>query len=109
LDGQRQVIFITGEAGIGKTTLIDTFQDHAASRPNLRIVRGQCVEGFGGKEPYYPVLEALGQLIRDAPDSPLVSILIKIKRAPTWLIQFSSLVKAEQRQAPQKETLGTTR
>jgi DNA-binding winged helix-turn-helix (wHTH) protein/predicted ATPase len=107
LSGQRQVIFITGEAGIGKTTLLDVFHQRATSRPHLRIARGQCVEGFGGKEAYYPVLEALGQLIRDDAGSPVVQILVK--RAPTWLIQFSSLVKAEQREALQRETLGTTR
>jgi len=107
LNGHRQVIFVTGEAGIGKTTLVDVFHQRAAFRPNLRIARGQCVEGFGGKEAYYPVLEALGQLIRDDANSPVVQALIK--RAPTWLIQFSSLVKVEQRGALQRETLGTTR
>jgi DNA-binding winged helix-turn-helix (wHTH) protein/predicted ATPase len=107
LNGQRQVIFVTGEAGIGKTTLLDVFHQRAVFRPNLRIARGQCVEGFGGKEAYYPVLEALGQLIRDAGDSPVVQILIK--RAPTWLIQFSSLVKGAEQEALQREVLGTTR
>jgi len=54
LRGQRQLIFITGEAGIGKTTFIDVFHQKAARHSNLRIARGQCVEGFGGKEAYYP-------------------------------------------------------
>jgi DNA-binding winged helix-turn-helix (wHTH) protein len=107
LNGHRQVIFVTGEAGIGKTTLVDVFHQRAAFRPNVRIARGQCVEGFGGKEAYYPVLEALGQLIRDAEGSPVIQALVK--RAPTWSIQFSSLVKAEQREALRRETLGTTR
>ena len=66
LKAQRQVIFITGEAGVGKTTLIDEFHQTATRRPNLRVVRGQCVEGFGGKEAYYPVLEALGHWVRDS-------------------------------------------
>ena len=107
LKGQRQVIFITGEAGIGKTTLADVFHQRAAFRPNLRIARGQCVEGFGGKEAYYPVLEALAQLLHEADGVPVVQALVK--RAPTWLIQFPSLVKAEQREALQKEILGATR
>src|SRR5215469_5905394 len=55
LQGQRQVVFITGEAGIGKTTLADLFHQSASFRPNLRVARGQCVEGFGGKEAYYPM------------------------------------------------------
>ena len=106
LRGQRQAIFVTGEAGIGKTTLVDAFHQRAAFRPNLRIARGQCVEGFGGKEAYYPVFEALGQLIRDADGSSVIQVLAK--HAPTWLIQFSALVKAEQREALRRETLGTT-
>ena len=107
LRGQRQVVFVTGEAGIGKTTLVDVFHQRTAGYPNMRIARGQCVEGFGGKEAYYPMLEALGQLTRDADRSPIVQTLTT--RAPTWLIQFPSLVKAEQRQALQREILGATR
>lgn len=107
MKAQRQVLFVTGEAGIGKTTLVDTFYQRAAFRNNLRIARGQSVEGFGGKEAYYPVLEALGQLIRDAEGAPVVQSLLKL--APTWSIQFSGLVKSEQREALQRETVGTTR
>ncbi len=107
LDGQRQVVFVTGEAGIGKTTLLDAFQQRAAGYPSLRIARGQCIEGFGGKEPYYPMLEALGTLLHSEEESALVQLLAK--RAPTWLIQFPSLVKAEQRESLQREIQGTTR
>src|SRR5262245_29367419 len=106
LKGQRQLVFITGDAGIGKTTVADLFHQRAAFRPNLRIARGQCAEGFGGKEAYYPVLEALGQLIRESDGNPIVQALAKC--APTWLIQFPSLVKPEQRDALQKEILGAT-
>ena len=107
LDGQRQLVFVTGEAGIGKTTLLDAFQQRAAGYPSLRIARGQCIEGFGGKEAYYPMLEALGALLQGEQESALVPLLAK--RAPTWLIQFPSLVKAEQRESLQREILGTTR
>ena len=100
-------MFVTGEAGIGKTTLVDVFHQWAARRPNLRVARGQCVEGFGGKEAYYPMLEALGQLIRDSDINPVAQILAK--RAPTWWIQFPSLVKAEKREALHREILGATR
>jgi DNA-binding winged helix-turn-helix (wHTH) protein len=61
LKAQRQMIFITGEAGIGKTTLVDEFHQTATRRPNLRVVRGQCVESFGGKvsSPLWP--DAVGR------------------------------------------------
>jgi len=107
LRGQRQVIFVTGEAGIGKTTLVDSFHQQAVRNHTLRVARGQCVEGFGGKEAYYPMLESLGQLTRNPDGNPVVPILAK--RAPTWLIQFPALVKAEQREALQREILGATR
>ena len=80
----------------------------ATRHPNLRVVRGQCVEGFGGKEAYYPVLEALGQWVRDVGRWCAV-VHTLAKQAPTWLIQFPSLIKAEQREALQKEILGATR
>src|SRR5262249_25504037 len=44
---------------------------------------------------------------RDADGGPIVQTLST--RAPTWLIQFPSLVKAEQREALQREILGATR
>jgi len=107
LKGQRQIIFITGEAGVGKTTVIDKFHQAAARRSNLTVIRGQCVEGFGGKEAYYPVLEALGQWARDVAGDRVVHTLAN--QAPTWLIQFPSLIRAEQREALQSEILGATR
>src|SRR5262245_54681757 len=107
LAGQRQVIFVTGEAGIGKTKLVDLFQNRAARGPEIVIIRGQCIEGFGGKEAYYPILEALGHFASQAQESNALQLLAKI--APTWLIQFASLVNAEQRDALQKDVVGTTR
>src|SRR5262249_13067022 len=106
LRGHRQVIFVTGEAGGGKPTLPGVFHQHVAGRPQVRIARGQCVEGFGGKEAYYPLLEALGQLTRGRGGAPVVQTLAE--RAPTWLSQFPSLVTAEQREALQRDLLGTT-
>jgi len=105
--GQRQIIFIAGEPGIGKTTLVDSFHRHVSGQWNVRTARGQCVEGFGGKEPYYPMLDALGQLTRTPNAVAIVQTLAR--RAPTWLIQFPSLIKPDQREALQREILGATR
>lgn len=107
LQGQRQIIFVTGEAGVGKTTLLDAFHQAAAASANLRITRGQCVEGFGGKEAYYPVLEAVGQLLRDSDHGPIVDSFAK--RAPTWLVQFPALLDSDQQQTLKKEIIGATR
>jgi DNA-binding winged helix-turn-helix (wHTH) protein len=58
--GERQVVFVTGEVGIGKTALVDAFCHELGAE--WSVARGQCVDGFGEKEEYYPVMEALGQL-----------------------------------------------
>ena len=107
LVGQRQMILITGEPGIGKTTVVDAFQRMAASREGVRVVRGQCAEGFGGKEAYYPVLEATGQLVRGPGSAAVIQVLTS--QAPSWLIQFPALLGPGQREALQRELLGATR
>jgi hypothetical protein len=43
----RRVIFVSGEPGIGKTTLTRAFLDFAASDHRVWIGRGQCVEQYG--------------------------------------------------------------
>ncbi len=105
--GQRQIVFVTGEPGIGKTTLVDEFQRQAAKVVDLRLARGQCVEGYGSKEAYYPVLEALGRLCRGSRGECLVQTLAV--QAPTWLVQFPALVRREHREMLQREILGATR
>ena len=107
LEGSRQIVFVTGEAGIGKTALLDEFQRQAAAGTPVRIARGQCVEGYGGKEPYYAVLEAVGGLCNGPEGESVVRILAA--QAPTWLVQFPSLVTREQREMLQREIQGTTR
>ncbi len=106
--GQRQIVFVTGEPGIGKTALIDEFQRQAAAKVvDLGIARGQCVEGYGSQEAYYPVLEALGGLCRGSKKECLVQTLAV--HAPTWLVQFPALVRREHREMLQREILGATR
>ena len=105
---KRQIVFVTGESGIGKTALVDAFLHQAAlNEPGLRIAGGQCVEGYGGKEPYYPMLEALGQLTRGPGSGSVVATLAA--QAPTWLAQFPALLKQEHRETLQREILGATR
>jgi DNA-binding winged helix-turn-helix (wHTH) protein len=106
LGGQRQIVFVSGEPGIGKTSLVDEFQRQAAVDA-LRNARGQCVEGYGGTEAYYPMLEALGKLCRHTGGDSLVQVLAS--QAPTWLVQFPALVTREQRETLRRELLGATR
>jgi DNA-binding winged helix-turn-helix (wHTH) protein/predicted ATPase len=108
LRGQRQLVFVTGEPGIGKTALVDAFQQQAtADVSGLRIARGQCLEGYGGMEAYYPMLEALGELCRGPGGDAVVQTLAT--HAPTWLVQFPALLTCAHRETLQRELLGATR
>jgi tetratricopeptide (TPR) repeat protein len=106
LRGERQVVFVTGEPGIGKTTVVETFLEQASAARPLWIARGQCLEQFGAGEAYLPVLEALSRLCREPGSASLVALLKQY--APTWLVQLPSLVSATDRDTLQREIFGAT-
>ena len=79
IDGPGQMVAVTGEPGIGKTTVVDSFL--LEINGTCAIGRGRCSERLAGTEPHLPVLEALNELTTDNPR--LTDILGA--RAPTWL------------------------
>jgi DNA-binding winged helix-turn-helix (wHTH) protein/tetratricopeptide (TPR) repeat protein len=99
VNGQRQLLWVAGDAGVGKSTLLETFvrQSGAAG-----IGQGQCVEQYGSGEPYLPVLQALGDLCREYSElGPLMRAA-----APTWLLQIPWLVAESERGALARELVG---
>jgi hypothetical protein len=83
---------VSGESGIGKTTLTRAFADSLATHRAIRIGRGQCVDQYGAGEPYLPILKALTRLCREPGGEKLIEILHRI--APAWLTHMPSLVSA---------------
>jgi predicted ATPase len=104
--GQRQVVFVTGEPGIGKTTLVDAWCADSAAETPLWVARGQCLDHHGVGEAYLPVLEALGQLCRGSAGVSLVARLAQ--HAPTWLMQMPALLSTADLEALQRRALGAT-
>ena len=105
LSGERQIVFVTGEAGIGKTALVDTFARYVGFDRSIRISTGQCLEQFGVGEAYMPILEAIGRLCRE--DEHVVEVLRA--HAPMWLMQMPSLLSNSEREALSREVSGATR
>jgi DNA-binding winged helix-turn-helix (wHTH) protein/tetratricopeptide (TPR) repeat protein len=94
--GERQLVWLAGDAGIGKTTVVDRF---AAEIGADLVAQGQCIEQFGAGAPYLPIFEALKVVCRR--DSAVVPLLRQV--APTWLVQMPWLVADEDRAALQLE------
>jgi DNA-binding winged helix-turn-helix (wHTH) protein/tetratricopeptide (TPR) repeat protein len=98
-NGRRTLVWVAGEPGIGKTTLIEHF---VAGLGDAACVRGQCVEQYGAGEPYLPVLEAIAELCRkDSTVAPLLRAT-----APTWMLQLPWLSTVEERDALRRELAG---
>ncbi|MBI3247508.1 MAG: AAA family ATPase [Deltaproteobacteria bacterium] len=107
LAGEQQLLFITGESGIGKTALIDTFLAQIAEDPRLWIARGQCVAHYGEGEAYLPVFEALHRLCHEPGHERFLSLLNRY--APLWLAQMPSLLTPQDRDRLQREVRGATK
>jgi predicted ATPase/DNA-binding winged helix-turn-helix (wHTH) protein len=83
--GQRQVVFISGEAGIGKTALVESFlRRHAHA--DTWSAQGRCIEQYGTGEAYLPVLEALEHLAHTVGVDAFREVLARY--APAWLGQL---------------------
>ena len=106
LEQKRRVLFVTGDPGIGKTTLIDVFLAQIAAPQGALIAAGSCVEQFGTGEAYLPVLAALGAACRAPDGERLVDVLGR--HAPMWLAQMPGLIADENLKALHLRIQGAT-
>jgi DNA-binding winged helix-turn-helix (wHTH) protein/predicted ATPase len=106
LGGDRQVVFVTGEPGIGKTTIVNAVWSEAALR-GMWVARGQCLEHYGAGEAYLPVLDGLSRLGRSPDRERLIELLRR--HAPSWLLELSSLISAPERDALRQQVIASTR
>ena len=106
MKGSRQVVFVTGESGIGKTTQIEMFLS-AVSSQNPGVLRMRCVERFGQGEALLPMIEAIEKRCGARGGRKLVELLYR--HAPVWLAQLPSVLQPEERAALQREIFGASR
>jgi DNA-binding winged helix-turn-helix (wHTH) protein/predicted ATPase len=107
LQGVRQTIFITGEPGIGKTTIVQSILEDAGKIPGIRIIRGQCMEHYGAGEAYLPVLDGFSRLCKSPEETQVLDLLRR--QAPTWLSQMPSVLPQLERDTLQSQFAGATR
>ena len=105
--GQRRVMFLAGETGIGKTALMEHFVAEVARQGKAQIARGQCVEQYGACEAYLPWLDALSHLSTAYGQARLAAILRRYARM--WLAQLPWLIGANEHRQLQSELAGATR
>ena len=104
--GTRQVVAIAGEAGIGKTALVNTFVAQVAATEDVWVGHGQCLDHYGAGEAYLPILEALGRLGREPAGERFVAVLRQY--APSWLVQMPGLVPPSAWESLQRTASGAT-
>ena len=82
-EGRGLILAVTGEAGIGKTSLLEDFLAELPSRGERPVVgRGRCSQRLAGDEPYLPILEALESLLHPHAGPGFASVMKAT--APTW-------------------------
>ena len=102
--GIRQLAFVSGPAGVGKTTVVERWLAGLAAGNGVRIAWGQCVEHYGEGEPYLPLLEALGQLNRGPQHRDVRDTLRRY--APMWLVQWPGLLPEPELERLQRQVQG---
>jgi TOMM system kinase/cyclase fusion protein len=75
--GEGQVFLLAGEAGIGKSRLIQTFHERVAAEPHLRL-RYQCSPYYSNSA-FYPIMAQLERAARFVRDEPPAQKLAKLE------------------------------
>ncbi|UFI03707.1 AAA family ATPase [Roseibium aggregatum] len=80
--GKRIVSLVAGEAGSGKSRLVETFAATLPRTADFWSARGQCIPHPGAREPYGPLIEIVTQLAEGASRKRVLRLLEDV--APSW-------------------------
>lgn len=85
LSGQGRVIFLAGDAGSGKTSLLHEFLQLAQKQhPRLIVASGNCSAYSGVGDPYLPLRELLAALTGDVEAKWLAGALTRQQIVQLW-------------------------
>ena len=94
LSGKGLLLCVSGEPGIGKTTLVEDFIAELTAEGRCTVARGRSSERLAGTEAYLPWLEALESLLQSG-TNPAVGQMMK-QIAPTWYAQVVPLFGSDE-------------
>jgi serine/threonine protein kinase/tetratricopeptide (TPR) repeat protein len=109
--GRGSLVCISGEAGIGKSTLVDEFLALVStSGHSCNVARGRCSERLAEGEAYLPVFEALDGLLHSGSADSVSRIMRTL--APSWFLELapaqqqdSSVIRLADSKATSQERL----
>jgi predicted ATPase len=106
-EGTTQFVVVSGEAGIGKSALVERFTETLRGRDDALLMRAVCSDQLAAPEPYAPLLDALTRLCRGVGRARLRSQLRRC--APSWLAQIPALADPREHAALARRAAGVTR
>jgi tetratricopeptide (TPR) repeat protein len=82
-NGESQIFAISGEAGIGKTTVANSFLSRLENaRIREWVLRGRCSERLSKTEPFLPILECLEEVTQSGSAREMLEVMKS--SAPAW-------------------------
>jgi predicted ATPase/energy-coupling factor transporter ATP-binding protein EcfA2 len=104
--GKRQMVFVTGEPGIGKTTLVEAFTSSLPINDGIIAAHGQCIEQYGAGEAYMPMLDALERLCSGPGRGKALDLMRRY--APSWLVDMPGIVDGAELAELERLSFGIT-
>lgn len=95
--GERRLVLVSGDAGLGKSALIETWCTATEASSDARIVVGRCLDQTGNVEAYSPFLDAIGRMVSGPDASEVLTAMRSVARS--WLLQFPALISESERTA----------
>lgn len=90
--GQSLMVTVSGEPGLGKTTLIEEFLQELLASGAALIATGRCSERLAGAGAYLPILEMLGSLLNGVEHESVAAAMKAM--APAWYGQLVASTNA---------------
>jgi DNA-binding winged helix-turn-helix (wHTH) protein/tetratricopeptide (TPR) repeat protein len=105
LAGRRRTMFITGDAGMGKSALVDMALERIDHSTGVRVLYCQCRAHRGTPEPYVSLLDGFTKFARQYGADALDTFE---QVAPMWALQLPSLFDADRVEALRSRVIGGT-